>query len=376
MDSRSTHLPLRGQPPGVLRHLHRLSRSSVYNGQRISYIHIYAKPVGSALQFITAKESGFEGIACVDDVARAAILALQVYERTESPTALRLAREWLGFVEYMQELDGRFINFIIDEMGAKNVSGQTSYTGGKWWTARAMWARATAWRVTRDERYLRCFERGALSATSDMKVKGVEALALMEMYQAQPADELRERICALCDSMVAAGPRYLRDLAGKKPVALWGYHQLQAVGRAGRLFSRLDYVAACEKTVRHLVKPVVDDGFYHIYPGEQNHQCAYDISTLALGLEELYRITLKRDYLDLARRCAEWLDGNNPAGAAVYDPRTGCCSDGITNGVVSANCGAESAIEAGFIELARRRLQLSGGAKGSWATGVASALLP
>jgi hypothetical protein len=41
----------------------------------------------------------------------------------------------------------------------------------------------------------------------------------------------------------------------------------------------------------------------------------------------------------------------------LYDPDTRRCSDGIVGGRASSNCGAESAIEAEFVELARRRLQ-------------------
>jgi hypothetical protein len=41
----------------------------------------------------------------------------------------------------------------------------------------------------------------------------------------------------------------------------------------------------------------------------------------------------------------------------MYDPQTGRCLDGITNGQASRNCGAESAIEAGLAELERLRLE-------------------
>src|SRR3989442_2679274 len=83
------------QCPDILWHLQRLTRSFIYEGQRTSYIHVYARPVGPGpeppLEYITAQDSGFEGIACVDDAARAAILALRVHEDTGSAVALRLA---------------------------------------------------------------------------------------------------------------------------------------------------------------------------------------------------------------------------------------------------------------------------------------------
>src|SRR5579871_953628 len=104
--STPTSILLQEQIPGVLRHLSRLTNWFVWRGRSIAYINIYARPsgVGRRIDFepVIARESGFEGIACVDDVARAAVLALQVYERIGSPAALHLAEEWLGFVEYMQ----------------------------------------------------------------------------------------------------------------------------------------------------------------------------------------------------------------------------------------------------------------------------------
>ncbi len=101
---------------------------------------------------------------------------------------------------------------------------------------------------------------------------------------------------------------------------------------------------------------MVAGGFFHVYPHQREQQRAYDFSLLVLGLEELHLLTGDTRTRDLALECAEWLDGNNPAGARVYDPHTGCCACGITEGRVSAHCGAESAIEAGFIHLARVRL--------------------
>jgi hypothetical protein len=41
-------------------------------------------------------------------------------------------------VTYVQEPDGRFINFIADTVGTKNRQGRTSYAGGRRWTAQAL----------------------------------------------------------------------------------------------------------------------------------------------------------------------------------------------------------------------------------------------
>ncbi len=359
MQTRPTSPDDRSLIPPCLRHLRRLTRSFIRDGERISYVCVYARPRSSdpeaPLELIPARETGIEGIACVDDAARAAILALQVHEETGSNGALDLARAWLRFVTYMQQPDGSFANFILDETGTQNLDGATSRPGGHWWTSRALWALAVAWRMTGDERYLRHWQRGWLDPSPELKIKAVQALTLMEVYQAQPDRPTGARIAALCDA-IASGMDYFRDRAGEMSVAMWGYHQLQAVARAGSLFGRRDYVMACERTVRSLVEPVVADGFYHVYPHQRDLQCAYSVSTLVLGLEELYGVTHKVAYRNLALECAAWLRGKNPSGRTLYDARTGRCFDGVHGTVASPHCGAESAIEAGFIELARRRL--------------------
>jgi len=354
-------LPDQARVPGILRHLVELSESFVTPKDEVTYIHVYAQPAAADDQEdwrpIRAAESGPEGIACVDDVARAAILALQAYRQLGVPVARDLGRTWLGFLAHMQDADGRFTNFIIDRAGRRNRQGRTSYPGGPWWTARALWALAVGLHVTGDEEYLRMLERAHPTRTTNLKVAAIEAMALMEWYDCRPADDLQRRILHLCDRLVAAGSDYFRDRKEREELYPWGYHQLQAVARAGRIFSRIDYLAACERTLDSAVEPLIVGGFGEIVPWRQAPRCVYDVSTLMLGLEELYLATGQRRCRDLALACVEWLYGANPAGEALYDPRTGRCGDGVSECGVSVNCGAESTIEAGFMELARRRLQ-------------------
>src|SRR5947209_9692661 len=137
------------QTPGVLRHLSRLARFFPDDPRRIGFVRVYAKLRTStpkaalhrlepALDVYPADDQGFEGVACVDDVARAAVLALQVYETTQSAIALDLACSWLRFVTYMQSgQDQRMLNFILDENGTRNGNGVTSYPGGEPWSVRA-----------------------------------------------------------------------------------------------------------------------------------------------------------------------------------------------------------------------------------------------
>jgi hypothetical protein len=346
--------------PGVLRHLIKLTSYFPHDSQQIPYIHVYAaaQDDGSLLT-ISAKESGYEGIACLDDVARAAILALEAYTQSGSRAALFMADMWLRFVCYVQDADGHFTNFILNPTGIKHYYGQTSYLGGSWWTARALWSLAMATRITGDPRWQECFMQGHPEITGNLKILGVQTLAFLELYEAEPSADVRFEISRRCEALMDSGPGYLRDHLGEAAVEPYGFHQLPALARAGRLLARPEYLIRCGITVDRLIVPMLQAHFQHALPWRYAPRCAYDISTLVLGLEELYHATGEDRYRRLALRCATWLYGGNPAATRLYDARTGRCSDGITaDGTASSNCGAESAIEGGFIELARRRLRL------------------
>jgi uncharacterized protein YyaL (SSP411 family) len=307
---------------------------------------------------IVAADTGFEGIACVDDTARAALLALDVYERTASKSALRLAKRWLTFVEYMQYPDGGFANFIRNSAGVRNATGPTSVKGGYWWSVRALRALAKAYRITGERRYLERYEQCHLEPIPDGKLQAVQALAELDLYQVEPSEVLAESI--LERSRFIAGPvanPYFRDQPDTPIISMWGYHQLHAVSLAAKVLDQPTLLGACRRTTQNLLEPDVRARFWHTYPERgKNGVCAYDVAPIVQGLAAMYRATEAKKYRTLALDASEWFYGRNDAGVPMYDPARGQCSDGVTNGGASTNCGAESAIEAGFAELERREL--------------------
>jgi hypothetical protein len=265
----------------------------------------------------------------------------------------------------MQLEDGRFTNFVFDRAGRSNLTGRTSYAGGAWWTARALWALASAYRTLGDEAALAALSRCPVPPAEyagELKTRAVLALTGIELLRSPAPRAVRDlwlgRVRGWCDAMVqsAANRRYVPDAPCATTVGLWGYHQLHALAAAGTTLGEPTYLAAAEQTVQGLVRPVLAGAFYYAYPGERANQCAYCISPMVQGLAELYRATGSSVYRSLALRAAEWFTGGNDAAAVMYDARSGRCLDGLTGAQVSPNCGAESAIEAGFAELERRWL--------------------
>lgn len=346
---------------GVLQYLRALTFDFQRDGQNASCVLVYSEPdpenEGQYLPIVAA-DSGFEGIGCVDDTARAALLALDVYESSGSQAALRLAKRWLSFVEYMQYPDGSFANFIRNTAGVRNATGQTSVKGGYWWSVRALRALARAYRLTGENRYLAAYKRCVLEPLADGKIQAVQTLAELDLYQADPSEELSVSILERCRFVV--GPRatpYFRDQPSTPTISMWGYHQLHAVTLAAKVLDRPELLTACRRTIHNLIEPDVRARFWHSYPERsKDGVCAYDVAPIVQGLTAMHELTGAQKYRALALHASDWFYGRNDAGVQMYDPARGKCLDGITHGEASTNCGAESAIEAGFAELDRRRL--------------------
>lgn len=361
-----------GAQQQVFKHLASLTWTFPANGRDIAALAVYSEPEetpgGVIYRPRAAAESGPEGISCVDDVARAAMLGLRAWEQERLEDGRALAQQWLAFVNYMQGEDGRFTNFIVDAAGQRNMGGQTSYPGGLWWTCRALWALGTAYRVLGDEealqRWLRCPLPDRAVTASHAKVTAVLALAALEILRAGPQQNVRDHVQSLlegwCADLMGCMDGYLRDAPGLERVDLWGYHQLPALAAAGGWLKRDEYLRACALTVERVIEPTLEAGFLYAFPNVKEGQCAYCISPMVHGLAELYRVTRDAHYAGLALTAYGWFTGKNDAGVAMYDPVAGRCLDGITGSTASRNCGAESAIEAGLAELERRSLLREG----------------
>jgi hypothetical protein len=350
-------------------HLRHLTWAFDSQNGPVHAIHVYSEPMdtpsGTVYLPRRAADSGDEGLACVDDVARAVVLALQAFTDSKDERHAALARDWMTFVRYMQLPDGRFTNFVLDTRGTRNAVGATSYPGGVWWTARALLALAKAYRVLGDEDALEALRRCPMPTDprfADLKTDALLAIVGIELLRSAAPEavkhEWRARTAQWCDRLVSAADAmpYVPDAPGEPLVQLWGYHQLLALAAAGVELANDAYLATARRTVETLVRPDIAGGFYYAFPGNKANQCAYVITPLVQGLAQLYRATADATYRDDALAACQWFYGTNDAGAIMYDLPSGRCLDGLTGHVVSRNCGAESAIEAGLAELERRRL--------------------
>ena len=367
-------------PETVLRinyaHLDHLGENvSTTGGAPARIVHIYA----DAPSYAWVGDSD-EGVACVDDAARAAVAYLKAYERTGSADARDKARRLLSFVLAMQAPQGTFYNFVWDAGLRINTTHPNSKADAfEWWAARAVWALGEGARVLKGTpeagTYVAAIRRTyphlrqmqmlyGLTTTQNglvfprwaVQETGYDAtsellLGLVAVQQAEPDAETATFIARFAEALEAARFGTMATFPyGAHASWRGGWHaygnaQVQALASAGRLTS-----AKAEADV--FFPRLLVDGWQHgldygTRAWTTYEQIAYDVRTVSAGLARLARATGEAKYGAMAGLAASWFTGNNVAGAVMMDSTTGRGYDGI-NGPsnVNLNSGAESTIEA------------------------------
>jgi hypothetical protein len=305
-------------------------------------VAIYDTPAG----VIHAEESGFEGVACVDDTARLLGALCVVWARTQLPWVKRWARGLLDFVLWMQEPDGAWLNFIYDWDGEKNRTGITSRAGQNFWLARALVGVQRAGFALPDGAALEALRRGLAVAAAEEAPPDIRSLHLLTaLFADDPEPALVRRWAA--ELVTCRDGDVLKNSAYEVGMPhLWAHIQEGALAASSTLLgdpSLLDVAVACAEAV---IVPAVHARF-----AAGSSSVAYDVASCIWSLDELARATRDQRWVDLATDARAWFDGDNAAGAPVYDRERGLVADGIDHDVVSVNSGAESNIVAAEVFL-------------------------
>ncbi|MEO8335414.1 MAG: extracellular solute-binding protein [bacterium] len=357
-------------PPVTLNfdHLRHLTLDATVASKPVQVVALYAnapdyKPTGSP------QRDGLEGIASVDDAARAAVLYLRAFEQSGDTITRNGALGLLHFIVAMEQGDGEFYNFI-DTAGHPNRSAISSRKSMSYWAARSIWALGEAQRVfghsypagldgleeptTRAViRMTRDIDAGRLiggSATATAEA----LMGLLALQQANPTAaraELATRTARLLVPLTT-GKWNARADSPSAAWHAWGTRSVSALASASVVLARPEFLAAAKREAdalwsRFLLAgqmpaEIAADGSTKWFP-----EIAYGIGPMTEGFVALAAATNDRRYAILGGLSAAWLMGSNPAGVAMYDERTGRTFDGI-DGVdkINRNSGAESTIEA------------------------------
>lgn len=322
----------------MLRQLARLTRS-VRAANGAVAIAVYADAADRPL---AATDRGHEGVACVDDAARALILMCDLWKATGSAVIEAWARGLLEFVLYMQDRDGRCVNFIADWSGRRNEDGPTSFAGGSFWQARAIRGLARASATFEDARAA----RAALLAMEQVRglpapadVRALHVLAAVDLLRRGAAPDLQADLEAWTAELVACRHGgVLFDNPDQLEPHLWAHVQEAALVEAGSYLGRDDLTRVARESVQRYLAPIITSAFD--LPTVQ----PYGVACALFGVERLAAVTGEPGLRHLVEQARAWFDERNPAGRPVYDRARGRVGDGIDGGVVSDHSGAESNI--------------------------------
>ncbi len=316
----------------MLNRLRDLARTVAIGDRGAIALAIYADEVG---EHFAAQESGVEGVACVDDAARALVLWSDLWARTHAP----VARDWidglLAFCRWMQQDDGRFVNFVFDWNGVRNADGITSRAdGASFWQARGARAMAKVWRVFGDERARADYERAR--ASFDERAVGADARSV-QVLAALDAGDAPQDISRWCDDIAAqrAGDVLLDGHDASEP-HLWGHIQEGVLATAGVALARPELIDIARRSADAYVLPIIQGGF--ALPTVQ----PYGAASVAFGMARLAEVTGEARYAAAARDARAWFDGRNPSRRAVYDRVAGRVADGVDGTELNPHSGAES----------------------------------
>ena len=324
----------------MLRQLEHLSRPVPAAGHRATAVAVYADATDHAFP---AADLGYEGVACVDDAARAVVLFLDLWEATHLPALRARAEGFVDFLLYMQQQDGLFVNFIWDWDGRRNDTGPTSFPGGGFWHARGVRAFAKAALVLGDERAAAGMLRG-FAPIREMRdvppdVRSIHALMTIELIRAGRMSEMRVELGRWADEVaqLRRGAILLDNPDAAAP-HLWGHIQEGVLAEAGALLGRADLLDIARASALAYLAPLIESGF------DEPVVQPYGVASAIYSVDRLATLTGDERFVDLTRKARAWFDGRNPANRVVYDRDAGRVHDGIDDGVLNLHSGAESNI--------------------------------
>ncbi|MFN2400662.1 MAG: extracellular solute-binding protein [Gemmatimonadaceae bacterium] len=365
------------EPPPLrvrLDYLQHLGLDAVVSGRPVRVVALYAEAPDYRPTASPARD-GSEGIASVDDAARAAVVYLRSYEETGDARSRDEALGLLAFVAAMEQGDGEFVNFI-DARGRPNRDAPSSRKSMSYWAARSVWALGEAVRVLGSDgqpqlatmrpvldravsRMAREVEAGRLiggSATATAEA----LLGLLALQRAEPSpatEALATKTAALLvplsvGSMTA--PPWGARVDGRDATwHAWGCRSTEALAVAAVVLNRPEFAVAARQEADALwarfllasqpASEISPDGTVKWFS-----QIAYGIGPIVEGYLALADATGDRRYAVFAGLTAGWFVGANVANVGMYDEKTGRTFDGIDGPSpvkVNRNAGAESTIE-------------------------------
>lgn len=294
---------------------------------------------------------------CLDDNARALLMALMAYRRAKDETALRYIPTYLAYIHYAQNDDGTFRNFMgfdrkfLDDVGTEDAFG------------RAIWAIGYAMAHAPKDAYFQVARQIFFKAVPQFeRLQSIRSIAntilgLYHYLKSHPTDDgMMELTHRLALRLHQEYDVYRRD-DWHWYESLLAYDNALlplAMLRAGDLLNNDSFRRVGFESLAFLEKHTMQRGHLSLVGNEgwfkQNGTIAkfdqqpIDAMATVLLFLQAYNDTGAPHYLRSVYTAFMWFLGENDLRMSLYDFETGGCCDGLGKDGVNRNQGAESTL--------------------------------
>ncbi|MDQ1332123.1 MAG: hypothetical protein QG576_157 [Bacteroidota bacterium] len=294
---------------------------------------------------------------CLDDNARALLMVLMAYRQKKDSLALNLSPIYLSYINYMQNNDGTFRNFLsfnrnfIDEVGSEDSFGRT------------IWALGYLLGNAPNDAYYQTgrsiFFKAAPNFEKLQSLRGVANTIVGISYYLMnnPADDsMMERLRILSYKLVK---QYEENSSEDWK---WFEHMLSydngmlslALLHSAYILKDKTITGVAMETMNFLTEVTLKDGYFSAIGNEKWYnkggersifaQQPVDALAMVLMYHQAFHLTHDKEYLTKLFSCFMWFLGENDLRMNLFDFETKGCCDGFESYGVNRNQGAESSL--------------------------------
>ena len=294
---------------------------------------------------------------CLDDNARALIMALMSYQVNKNQKALDLLPTYLSYIHHMQREDGKFRNFLsysrqfLEEEGSEDSFGRT------------IWALGYLIDAAPNNSFKEFGEELLLNAVPHFKnlthLRGIgnTIIGIAYYLKVHSSDKgMVQELVALTDKLVNS----YQSTKGEEwhwfenkltydnailPLALFHSAEITENKKVKSIaLESLDFLENLTVYTDYL-NPIGNDGWY-LRDGEMplHDQQAIETMAMVLMYHQAYKVTKQASYLKKMFSSYMWFLGENSLRVPLYDYETKGCCDGLQLSGINRNQGAESTL--------------------------------
>jgi DUF1680 family protein len=371
-------------------HLNSLYEECNTGQRKIGIIHIY-----SGYPNYRWSDDDQEGIACLDDAARALVFSIHHYLLARDKSSLAKIKPLTEFLLYMQSPKGLFYNFVHKDMEI-NKKHSNSTDQFNWWTCRAFYGLTESYIFFENRgehlytarikkalgRFYKASSLNIKRKNETVEIQGLQlpkwlpnstasdqgaviVMSLINYYKITHDKSLLGKLKQYCDGIIMMQKGkpdelpYCAFLSWENSWHAWGNNQAYALLKAYELVKEKKYLQSALNEIKYFYNYQIKEKYLSSFSVAMHNniikfkdenkfpQIAYGIRPMIAAASAAYNITGDSSYASTAARLAAWFFGDNPAGRKIYNTSTGLCFDGIESSEkINMNSGAESTIEA------------------------------